>query len=155
MTAHILLPQIDPENPASLSRIMLDGVLRRRMRFQRRNSCRRSRHGRDCQAIRSGRGCRANAPRGNGRCHAVPRLVCRCARDRGSPKARHEGGFDEGEWRASLDRIERACSQAEAPGPSLRSTFLGCEEICRLAEGIRGALALIFSVARFSRCPLC
>ena len=33
MTAHILLPQIDPENPASLSRTMLDGVLRRRMRF--------------------------------------------------------------------------------------------------------------------------
>ena len=33
MTAHILLPQIDPENPASLSRTMLDGVLRRRLRF--------------------------------------------------------------------------------------------------------------------------
>ena len=33
MTAHILLPQIDPENPASLSRTMLDGVLRRHLRF--------------------------------------------------------------------------------------------------------------------------
>jgi len=33
MTAHILLPQIDGENPASLSRILLDGILRRRMGF--------------------------------------------------------------------------------------------------------------------------
>src|ERR1700692_2727758 len=33
MTAHILLPQIDPENPASLSRTILDGILRRRLRF--------------------------------------------------------------------------------------------------------------------------
>jgi len=33
MTAHILLPQIDSENPASLSRTMLEGVLRRRLRF--------------------------------------------------------------------------------------------------------------------------
>src|SRR6266699_1987511 len=33
MTAHILLPHIDPERPASLSRKMLDGVLRRGMKF--------------------------------------------------------------------------------------------------------------------------
>ena len=33
MTAHILLPRIDPENPASLSRILLDGILRQRMGF--------------------------------------------------------------------------------------------------------------------------
>lgn len=33
MTAHILLPQIDPERPASLSRKMLSGTLRRQMRF--------------------------------------------------------------------------------------------------------------------------
>src|SRR6266436_1334965 len=35
MTAHILLPQIDPERPASLSRKMLDGVFRRGMKFSR------------------------------------------------------------------------------------------------------------------------
>src|SRR5258708_25914103 len=33
MTAHILLPQIDPERPALLSRKMLDGVLLRGMKF--------------------------------------------------------------------------------------------------------------------------
>ncbi len=33
MTAHILLPQIDADNPASLSRLMLDQVLRRGMKF--------------------------------------------------------------------------------------------------------------------------
>src|SRR6266699_2033059 len=33
MTAHILLPQIDADRPASLSRKMLDGVLRGRMGF--------------------------------------------------------------------------------------------------------------------------
>lgn len=34
MTAHILLPKIDAEFPASLSRTMLTGVLRERMNFQ-------------------------------------------------------------------------------------------------------------------------
>ena len=33
MTAHILLPQIDAEHPASLSKKILDGILRRRMKF--------------------------------------------------------------------------------------------------------------------------
>ena len=51
-------------------------------------------------------------------------------------KARQEGRFDEGEWSASLDRIERVCAQAEMPGlrPSIDS--LGCEEYRRLAEGV-------------------
>src|ERR1700730_15005856 len=34
MTAHILLPKIDEQRPAPLSRAMLDGVLRRRMGFR-------------------------------------------------------------------------------------------------------------------------
>lgn len=34
MTAHILLPKIDAENPASLSRTMLTSTLRQRMNFQ-------------------------------------------------------------------------------------------------------------------------
>ena len=34
MTAHILLPQIDPENPASLSRVVIYGILRRHMGFR-------------------------------------------------------------------------------------------------------------------------
>src|SRR5580692_7262315 len=33
MTAHILLPRIDPDVPASLSRSILEGVLRRRLNF--------------------------------------------------------------------------------------------------------------------------
>src|SRR5712692_3236658 len=33
MTAHILLPRIDPERPTSLSRTMLSGVLRKRLGF--------------------------------------------------------------------------------------------------------------------------
>ena len=33
MTAHIFLPQIDSENPASLSRLMLSQQLRRKMKF--------------------------------------------------------------------------------------------------------------------------
>ena len=34
MTAHILLPKIDPESPATLSRRILAGILRKEMRFE-------------------------------------------------------------------------------------------------------------------------
>ncbi len=72
MTAHILLPLIDPENPASLSRTMLDGVLRRRLRFDGVILADDLGMGAICQAVRDRRGRSANDPRGDRRCHALP-----------------------------------------------------------------------------------
>ena len=54
--------------------------------------------------------------------------------------ARQQGRFDEDEWRASLDRIERACVHAEAPGPEPSIDILGCKKYQRLAERIRARL---------------
>jgi beta-N-acetylhexosaminidase len=140
MTAHILLPQIDTENPASLSRAMLDGVLRRRLRF-------------DGVILADDLGMGAIAKRfGPGEasvrtlragtdmamlCHNWSAVAPAIAAVR---KAKQEGGFDEGEWSASLNRIERACNQAEAPGPGPSIDILGCKEYQQLAEGIRARL---------------
>ena len=55
-------------------------------------------------------------------------------------KARMEGRFDESEWSASLNRIDRACAQAEAPGTQPSIDILGCEENQRLAKTIRARL---------------
>jgi beta-N-acetylhexosaminidase len=140
MTAHILLPQIDPENPASLSRTMLDGVLRRRLRFN--GVILADDLGMGAIAKRYGPGEAAVQTLRAGTdvamlCHDWSAVAPAIAAVR---SARLEGGFDEGEWRASLDRIERACNQAEAPGPRPAVDFLGCADNLRLAEGIRTRL---------------
>jgi beta-N-acetylhexosaminidase len=54
--------------------------------------------------------------------------------------AKLAGRFDEKEWRASLNRIERACIQAEAPQPGPSIDILGCKEYQQLADGIRARL---------------
>src|SRR6202790_1075108 len=126
MTAHILLPQIDPENPASLSSTMLEGVLRRRMRFggviladdlgmgaiAKRYSPGES----AVQSLRAGTDIAML-------CHdwcAVAHAIAAVRR------AREELGLDEVEWRASLDRIERVCVQAETSGLRPSIGILGC-----------------------------
>jgi beta-N-acetylhexosaminidase len=140
MTAHILLPQIDPKNPASLSRTMLDGVLRRRLRF-------------DGVILADDLGMGAIAKRfGPGEatvrtlhagtdmamlCHDWSAVAPAIAAVR---KAKQEARSDEDNWRASLNRIARACIQAEAAGPGPSIDILGCTDYQRLAEGIRARL---------------
>jgi beta-N-acetylhexosaminidase len=140
MTAHILLPQIDPENPASLSRTMLDTVLRRRLRF-------------DGVILADDLGMGAIAKRyGPGEatvktlragtdvamlCHDWSAIAPAIAAVR---TAKREGCFEEDEWSASLDRIERTCDQAEAAGLRPSIDTLGCRENQLLAEGIRARL---------------
>jgi beta-N-acetylhexosaminidase len=140
MTAHILLPQVDPENPASLSRTMLDGVLRRRLRF-------------DGVILADDLGMGAIAKRyGPGEamvktlragtdvamlCHDWSAVAPAIAAVRA---AKREGRFEEDEWRASLDRIERTYDQAEAVGLRPSIDTLGCWENQRLAEKIRARL---------------
>jgi beta-N-acetylhexosaminidase len=140
MTAHILLPQIDPENPASLSRTMLDDVLRRHLRFD--GVILADDLGMGAIAKRYGPGEAAVQTLRAGTdiamlCHDWSAVAPAIAAVR---SARQTGRFDEEEWHASFIRIERACVQAEAPGPRPTIDILGCKESRRLAEGIRARL---------------
>ncbi len=140
MTAHILLPRIDPENPASLSRTMLDGVLRRRLRFG--GVVLADDLGMGAIAKRCGTGEAAVQTLRAGTdiamlCHDWSGVAPAIAAVK---RAKQEARFEQREWRESLNRIERACIQAEAPGPRPSIDILGCTEYQRLAEGIRARL---------------
>jgi len=140
MTAHILLPQIDSENPASLSRTMLEGVLRRRLRFS--GVILADDLGMGAIAKRHGSGEAAVQSLLAGTdiamlCHDWSAVAPAIAAVRG---ARHEGRFDEDGWHASLDRIESLCGKADPQGPRPSINNLGCQEYQRLAEGIRTRL---------------
>jgi beta-N-acetylhexosaminidase len=136
MTAHILLPQIDPENPASLSRTMLDGVLRRRLRFG--GVILADDLGMGAIAKRYGPGEAALQTLLAGTdvamlCHDWSAVAPAIAAVR---RAKQEGRFAEEEWRTSIDRIEGACVRAEASGLRPSIDILGCKENQRLADGI-------------------
>lgn len=141
MTAHILLPQIDAENPASLSRMMLDGVLRRRLRFG--GVILADDLGMGAIAKRYGPGEAAVKTLRAGTdiamlCHdwsAVAPAI------RAVRSAREEGRFAPDEWHASIERIERACVQAVASGPGPSIEILGHRESRQLAAGIRARLS--------------
>jgi beta-N-acetylhexosaminidase len=140
MTAHILLPQIDPENPASLSRTMLEGVLRDRLGFG--GVILADDLGMGAIAKRYGPGEAAVQTLLAGTdvamlCHDWSAVAPAIASVR---RAKQESRFDEKGWRASIDRIERACIQAEASGRRPSIGILGCKENHRLAEGIRDRL---------------
>jgi beta-N-acetylhexosaminidase len=140
MTAHILLPQIDPESPASLSRVMLDGVLRRRLGFDGVILADDLGMGAIAKRYAPGEAAVQTLRAGTDMamlCHDWSAVAPAIA---AVWKAKQEGGFDEDEWRASLNRIEHACNQAEAPGPGPSIEILGCKDNQRLAEGIRARL---------------
>ena len=140
MTAHILLPQIDTENPASLSRTMLDGVLRRRLKFggviladDLGMGAITKRYGPGEATIKTLRAGTDVAML----CHDWSAVGPAIATIR---EARRSGSFKEEEWRASLTRIEDACVQADARESAPPINILGCPENRRLVEGIRARL---------------
>jgi len=136
MTAHILLPRIDPERPASLSRNLLYEVLRRRMKFGgviladdlgMGAIARRFEPGEAAvQALRAGTDIAMV-------CHDWSAVAPAIAAVR---KAHAEERFDEVEWDASLDRVERVCAQAD-PAPDSPLEILGCGEFRALAAKVR------------------
>ncbi len=140
MTAHILLPQIDSENPASLSRTMLDGVLRRRLRFN--GLILADDLGMGAIATKYGPGEAAVRTLRAGTdvamlCHdwSVVALAIDAVR-----RAQQAGAFDESESAASSNRVQQACAHAEAAGLGPTIGILGCEDNQRLADGIRKRL---------------
>jgi beta-N-acetylhexosaminidase len=140
MTAHILLPHIDAENPASLSRLMLDHVLRRSMKFD--GIILADDLGMGAIEKRYGPGDAAARTIQAGTdvamlCHDWSAVAPAIDAVR---KARQDGLFDENEWQASISRIDRVCDLAEkvAKHPSIE--ILGCKENRQLAEEIRSRL---------------
>jgi len=141
MTAHILLPRIDQENPASLSPTMLATVLRRRMRF-------------NGVILADDLGMGAVAKRYGSADAAVRTLLAGTdiamlchdwsavspALHAGS-NAKQQGRFNEGAWEASSKRIENACVQSEAQTPQPRHETVGCAAHQKLAKEIRDRLA--------------
>jgi beta-N-acetylhexosaminidase len=141
MTAHILLPKIDAERPASLSRTMLDSVLRRRMGF--RGIILADDLGMGAIAKRYGPGEAAIETLRAGTdiamlCHDWQAVAPAIETVRQSHEA---GRFDAAEWQASLERIDRACALAELPVPEASLDILACEEFRALAAAIRARLA--------------
>jgi beta-N-acetylhexosaminidase len=143
MTAHILLPRIDAENPASLSRIMLGNVLRQRMGFE--GIVLADDLGMGAIAKRYGPGDASVRTLLAGTdvamlCHdwsAVAPAVAAVV------EARKEGRFNEQEWCASLDRIERVCALADIPGEIPPLEVVGCHEHMAVATRIRAEIGRI------------
>jgi beta-N-acetylhexosaminidase len=141
MTAHILLPLIDAENPASLSRTVLHGVLRKQMGFD--GVILADDLGMGAIVKRYGTGEAAVQTLRAGTdiamlCHDWSAVAPAIDAVR---TAREKKQFDSSEWDASLDRIERACVQAELPAPDLPLEVLACSDFRGLAAYLR------------SRCP--
>jgi beta-N-acetylhexosaminidase len=140
MTAHILLQQIDPQRPASLSRKMLDGVLRGCMGF--RGVILADDLGMGAIARRYGPGEAAIETLRAGTdiamlCHDWPTVAPAIAAVR---QAHEAGRLDADEWNGSFARIERTCALAEFPAPGPALEILACDEFRTLAAAIRARL---------------
>jgi beta-N-acetylhexosaminidase len=144
MTAHILLPQVDPDRPASISPLVLEGILRGQLHF-------------DGVVLADDLGMGAIARRYGPAesvvqtlaagsdiamlCHdstVVPEAIDAVAQ---SLKA---GRFDPGQWSASRARIARLREQLRAKQTSQHLPPLdvvGCAEHRALAQEIRTRLA--------------
>jgi beta-N-acetylhexosaminidase len=141
MTAHILLPKIDPANPASLSRRMLDGVLRKDMRFD--GAILADDLGMGAIARRYGAGEAAVRTIQAGTdvamlCHDWSAVAPAIA---AVHQAFQEKRFNAMEWGESLERINRVCALADGPIPQPSLEALGCEEHRLLSKKIRASLA--------------
>ncbi len=138
MTAHILLPQIDPERPASLSRRVLWETLRQRLGFG--GAILADNLGMGAIARRFGPGDAAVETFLAGSdlallCHdwAAVRPALEAVE-----KALHSGQFYSAEWQASQERISQLCARIEASARETESLeVVGCAEHRALAAEIR------------------
>ena len=129
------------ENPASLSRIVLDGILRQSLGF--RGLVLADDLGMGAVAKRYGPGEAAVRTLRAGSdiamlCHdwsAVGPAIAAVE------KACKENLFSQDESDASLERIDEFCAQTESPEPQPPITAIGCPEHRELARKIRAQLA--------------
>ena len=137
MTAHILLPQIDADRPASLSRLMLDGILRHKMGFDGVILADDLGMGAIARQYGSGEAAIETLRAGTDiamLCHDWKSVAPAIAAVR---EAYENERLEEAEWRESIERIETVCAQAELPGTDVPLEILGCEKHRALAAAIR------------------
>jgi len=137
MTAHILLPQVDAERPASLSPILLDSVLRQRMGFG--GVILADDLGMGAIARRYGPGEAAVSALAAGTdiamlCHDWSAVAPAFA---AVSDAHEQGRFAEHQSRSSLERIERVCGLTESDVPQPPLEIIGCSEHRALAAQIQ------------------
>jgi beta-N-acetylhexosaminidase len=144
MTAHILLPQLDPDRPASISPVVLQDILRRQLRFD--GVILADDLGMGAIARRYGPGESVVQTLAAGSdiamvCHdstVVPQAIDAVAR------SLQEGRFEPAQWSAGRTRIARLREQlraAETSHPSPPLDLVGCAEHRALAQEIRARLA--------------
>jgi beta-N-acetylhexosaminidase len=139
MTAHILLPKIERDRPASLSRIILHDLLRHGMKF--RGVILADDLGMGAIAHTYGPGQAAVETFQAGTdiamlCHDWSLVAPAIEAVR---RARAAGAFDDSEWEASLERIDATCALAERHPPRMPLDVLGCEEFLALSARVREA----------------
>ncbi len=142
MTAHILLPEIDPARPASLSRMMLSGMLRQRLGFRGVVLADDLGMGAIARRLRPGDAAVEAIQAGSD----MAMLCHNWAAARGAlervQQAYASGQFDAAEWQATHTRIETLRTRAEPdapPRPALE--VVGCHEHRALAAEIRARIA--------------
>jgi beta-N-acetylhexosaminidase len=144
MTAHILLPQIDPDRPASISPRVLQDILRQQLRFD--GVILADDLGMGAIARRYGPGESVVQTLAAGSdiamlCHdstVVPEAIEAVA------QSLKEGRFEPAQWSASRTRIARLREQlraAETSQPLPPLGLIGCAEHRALAQEIRARLA--------------
>jgi beta-N-acetylhexosaminidase len=140
MTAHILLPKIDPEQPASLSRKILTGILREEMGFN--GLILADDLGMGAIARRHASGEAAVAAFGAGAdiamfCHDISQVTS--AMDE-TARALEEGKLSADEWEAAGQRIEKTLEGiSQAAQPNLK--IIGCATHRALAESLHARIA--------------
>jgi beta-N-acetylhexosaminidase len=140
MTAHILLPRIDPDVPASLSRVILEEVVRRHLNFDGVILADDLGMGAIAKRYRAGEAAVRTILAGTDvamLCHDWSAVAPAIAAVR---KAREDGRFDEDQWSNSLTRIDRACAQSETAVPAPPLSIIGCDQHQLLAKQVRAKL---------------
>jgi beta-N-acetylhexosaminidase len=140
MTAHILLPKIDPVNPASLSRTILTGILREKMRFD--GLILADDLGMGAIARRHSPAEAAVATFAAGAdiamfCHDTSQVATAMEE---TARALNKGKLPVDEWVATGERIEKTLSGiSQTAQPNLN--IIGCAEHRALAENLRERIA--------------
>jgi beta-N-acetylhexosaminidase len=140
MTAHILLPKIDAEYPASLSRIMLTSTLRERMNFQGLILADDLGMGAITKRYAAGDAAVATFAAGSDiamLCHdagLIPEALTATAR------ALEERKLSLEEWSIAAERINRVLATISQPN-KISLDVVGCEEHQALAVRLREKIA--------------
>jgi beta-N-acetylhexosaminidase len=148
MTAHILLPQIDSERPASLSRRILTGILREQMGFRGAIIADDLGMGAIAKQFSAGQAAVETFAAGADLamlCHdesAIAPAIDAVTR------ALEAGRFDASEWQAAGKRIQPLLAAAEFSGTvatksGIGESVIGCEAHRALAETARRRLSEI------------